>query len=91
VKISSPVGIEESVLFNQVSIFPNPNTGLVNIDLGNLEDVMVRVYTIRGRLIYHKENLSDVIHQLVLDESPGVYIVEISSEGVKQQYKLVKQ
>ena len=87
----SAVGIVETPLFNSVSIFPNPNQGLLNVDLGDLKNVSIKVTSASGQLIYEEENINASIHQFELKETPGVYILEVSSQGEIQQYKLVKK
>ncbi|GAG92037.1 unnamed protein product, partial [marine sediment metagenome] len=85
----SPLGINENSLFSKVSIFPNPNKGLINIDLGSLNNVSIKVQNLSGQLIYYKENINTPIYQFELDASPGIYILELSSVGEKQQFKLI--
>ena len=85
------VGINENILFSSVSIFPNPNTGQINVDLGSLTDVAIKVLNASGQLIYYKENINSPIYQFELDASPGIYILELSATGEKQQFKLIKQ
>ncbi len=88
----STVSIEENTLFNNVSIFPNPNQGQINIDLGSLKDVSLKVFTISGQLIFNKENIRDSIYQFEINDAPaGIYFIEICTQGMKQQYKLVKK
>jgi len=91
ITINSPVSIEENSLFKMISIFPNPNAGLINIDFGNLRDVSITVFSVSGQLIYYKENISDPTYQFELNEVPGIYILELSAQGEKQYYKLVKK
>ena len=87
----SNVGMEENRLFEDVFIYPNPGNGLVNIDLGNLKDVTVKVFDVRGQLVYEKTNIRSKIHPIELKGiDSGVYIIEISTtEGQRQRYKLV--
>ena len=84
------VGIDEINLFSSVSIYPNPNTGLINIDLGSLTDVSIKVLNVSGQLIYYKENINSPIYQFELDAAPGIYILELSAVGEKQQFKIIK-
>lgn len=86
----SYAGIEENDLLNGVTVSPNPSRGLVNIQLGNLKNVTVSVYNVGGQLIYKQENINASIHQLQINEAPGMYFVEVSCEGEEQKYKLVK-
>ena len=85
------VGIEENTLADNVFLYPNPTQGLVNIDLGNLQDVSIKVLNVSGQLVYHEERINNSIHQFELNEPAGIYFVEISSAGGRQQYKLVKE
>lgn len=78
-------------LFNSVSIYPNPNDGLVNIDLGNLKEVSVKIYDVSGRLIYNKKNIKTTIHQIELNEVRGVYFIELSSQGKKRTFELIRK
>jgi hypothetical protein len=84
------VGVEDYIPFNRVSILPNPTQGLVNIQLGNLKDVSVNVYSVSGQLIYEKENINASSHQFELNEAPGIYLVEVGSQGEKRISKLVR-
>jgi len=85
----STVSITENSFFNDASVFPNPNSGLINIELGNYTEVSISVFSVNGQLIYYKEEINASYHQFELDESPGVYIVELSSNDERQQYKLI--
>ena len=89
--LSPVVGTNEINLFSKVSISPNPSNGLINIDLGSLNDVSLKVLNVNGHLIYSKENINSPIYQFELDAAPGIYILELSAKGEKQQFKLVKK
>ncbi|TRX37297.1 T9SS type A sorting domain-containing protein [Flavobacterium sp. ZT3R18] len=81
---------ENSTLFDGASIFPNPNLGIVNIDLKNLKDVTIKVFSVNGQMIYYKENINVLTYQFKLNEPSGLYIIELSSQGQRQYYKLMK-
>jgi len=87
---SDPVSTAEIEKLSRIEIFPNPNQGIVNIELGSFSDVSLKVINLSGRLIYYKENINTPIYQFELDAEPGVYILELSARGEKQQFKLVK-
>ena len=78
-------------LFNSVSIYPNPNDGLINIDMGNLKKVSIKMFDVSGRLIYHKKSIKTTIHQIELNEVPGVYFIELSSQGKKRTFELIRK
>jgi hypothetical protein len=81
----------ESLIFEGVSIYPNPNTGLVNIDLNSLNDVAVNVYDISGNLIYAESNISGGVYQFNLEAAKGMYIIEISAADQTMRSKLIKR
>ena len=88
----SIIGLEENDLFIKVSVFPNPNTGTVNIDLAGLKDVSIQVINTVGQVVYNKANISSGIHQFELKEAPGIYFVELRRvSGETQRYKLMMQ
>jgi hypothetical protein len=98
VKVASPtsactsitsVGINDNILFKGVSIYPNPNQGIVNIDLGTLKDVSIKVINTNGQLIYDKNNINISEFQFKINTSPGVYFVEIEANNEMKKYKLV--
>ena len=81
----------ESLLFEGVSIYPNPNTGLVNIDLNSLKDVNIKVYDISGNLIYAENNISGGLYQFNLEVANGMYIIEINADNQTMRSKLIKR
>lgn len=83
------VGLDGNSLFN-VSIYPNPTNGEVNVNLGNLNDVTISVYTMDGQLVFNMQNINDSNFKFELNETKGIYIIEVSVEGLKKQFKLVK-
>ena len=76
-------------LFNQVIIYPNPNKGIINVDLGNLKKVSIKVYNIAGQLIYKDENINVPTYHFQIVESNGVYFIELNSNNEKQKYKII--
>ena len=86
----STVGIlEETSLFQEVFIFPNPNKGIVNVNLGNLTEATVRVFNTSGKLIYQKMNISESVLQFELKGASGTYFIEINAQEQSQQYPLI--
>ena len=84
-------GIDENNFFNGVSIFPNPNEGVVNIDLGKLKGVSIKVFNICGQLVeiidpYKCENIS-----FDIKGSSGMYFIEVISENKSATFKVIKE
>ncbi|MBL4707032.1 MAG: T9SS type A sorting domain-containing protein, partial [Flavobacteriales bacterium] len=81
--------LEEKSLFQEVSVFPNPTKGTVNVNLGNLKEATVRVFSTSGKLIYQKMNISESVLQFELKGASGTYFIEINSQEQSQQYPLI--
>ncbi|MCH8904427.1 MAG: SBBP repeat-containing protein [Bacteroidetes bacterium] len=86
----SSFSIVKNTFLNRISISPNPSHGPVIIDLGDLREVSIKVYTTTGQLIYQAENIMTSIYRIEITEVQGVYFIEVSSQGEKQHFKLVK-
>ena len=74
---------------NLIKLYPNPNNGIVNIELGSLKNVSINVLTINGQLIFQKENINSGSYQFELKEFAGIYFIEVNSQNEKQKYKLI--
>ena len=86
------IGLETISQFDEVALFPNPTSGVVTIKFGALENKNVRVISITGRIVQVIEDISTASYQLNLsDEAPGVYFIEIESDGFRKQLKLIKE
>ncbi len=86
------LSIDESAIANQIVIYPNPNQGLVNIDLNNLKEVSINVFSICGQLIYHKDVVNTTsTYQFEFNKEAGIYFIEVYSNQGKQTLKLIKE
>ena len=80
---------EESQLFDEIVVYPNPSQGLVHVNLGELQNVNIKVFDIIGSEIFHIANINTSEYDFNLEESAGVYFVEINAANKSQRYKLV--
>lgn len=75
------VDINEFTNDLNISLYPNPSSGIVNISLGDLEatKVKIEVYDIMGRKVYtNPTNINYGEYQLNLEGKPeGMYIVRL--------------
>ncbi len=85
------IGVEEGNLFGGVSVYPNPVDGPVQIELGGLHDVSIRVYDVSGKLYYAADQVNTFVHQFQLQSPSGVYILELVCRGEFWHQKLVKE
>ncbi len=85
------VDIEEYSLPNSISIYPNPTTGEININAGNLKSFDIKVFNEIGQMVYKKQDISSQYYSLNLNTSPGIYMIEISSKEIVKRFKIIKQ
>jgi len=74
----------------EVSVYPNPSVGLVNVDLGALTDTQIKVSNSSGQMIYQEFGISG-IYKFELKGVPGLYFMEVKSESGSQFFKLIKK
>lgn len=78
--------VEKVPVMDVSNIYPNPSTGLTNVDIDLLEstDVLIRVYDISGRLVYSADHgqLAAGLHTLTMsidNAAPGMYICNVNA------------
>ncbi len=76
---------------SNVSIYPNPNKGKVNIDLGNLKNVSIKIFNVSGQLILNNENITSSLYQFEFNEMPGIYFVDINNQSETHRFTLMKK
>ncbi len=88
------VGVTETVVEN-LSIYPNPTTGLLNIsfDAEKQGEMNVKLISVNGQVIFNKE-ISAVTGQYnysfdISDRAKGVYLLSIISNNEKIDRKIV--
>ncbi len=74
-----------------ISIYPNPNKGLITVDLDNLKDVSIVVKNTIGQLVYQTEHINTPAYQFKLQVIPGIYFIEISTNNINKKYKLIME
>lgn len=83
------VGIYDNSLVDQISLYPNPSSGFVYIDLGDLKDVAIQIYSVSGSLVYRAINVESKVYSFELDVEAGIYFVEVQSSDGQRQFQLL--
>ena len=83
------IGLAKNEISNEVYIYPNPSTGDFNIDLGELLDVTIKVYSASGKIVYWEDAVNNPIHKISIDASPGIYFMKISNSDISRTFKLL--
>lgn len=87
--IEDNLGVDD-VISQNFKLFPNPTSDQLNIN-SLKENYDIGVYTIRGQLIYESQKNSGNIILDYSNYSKGVYLLNITSEGRTQTFKVIKQ
>jgi len=94
------VGIASTTLNNQIEVYPNPTTGQLTIDNGQLTIEMVEVYDVYGRKVGGEfpsnvlEGWQPQADGVVVDLTvfpKGVYFIKITTEAGIVTKKVIKQ
>jgi PKD repeat protein len=75
-----------------INVFPNPTSGLLTVDLGDIEEAIVVVRNIHGQLV-SRETVKDTRnHQVQLEGASGLYTVEVmTTDGNSEVFRVVKE
>lgn len=87
---SGTLGVNDFSGDEQISIYPNPTAGFINIKLKNHEIVnLIEVYDITGKLVYFKNILNSVggIRIDMTNLEKTIYILKVNLENNKIIYK----
>ncbi len=75
--------------FSKVLVYPNPSTGVVNVNLGDLT-ADIRIYNTLGAEVYSEKSNSGIV-QIELPNAPGEYFIEVTSNSETASYKIIRQ
>ncbi len=74
---------------NSIILYPNPNNGLFNINLDQVQATLIQISSANGTIIYSNSTNLTGIHQIALNISAGLYFVDVWTKSGTYQMKLV--
>ena len=84
----SNVGIEAVEIVDEVNVYPNPASSVINVSSTNLSKV--DVYNTFGQLIYSQDADSEIVEISTNSWANGLYFVNVETkDGVKSSQKVV--
>lgn len=93
--ISSLVGEKElKPLSHNFSVYPNPSSGTLNIESSiktNLENYIIKVVDVQGKLILEREINNDFKIQMNLMNEPGIYFISITGNSKTEVHRVLIQ
>jgi len=87
------VAVENVELFAEISVFPNPTSEFVNIDIpANYKLMEISMFDVTGKLLKTKANASGLVTLDVNDLATGTYYLQVINPKNKEYktYKLIK-
>lgn len=87
------VGIEQKQLSDEISIYPNPSSDVLNIEFISIkEDLNIEIYSVEGKLI-KTENFNNTSKvRLNLNIRKGIYYLKINEKSdIHRIIKFIKQ
>lgn len=90
-----PVSVMNTIEAGVVKVYPNPTTGILNMQssFSNAENVNVKLTDVTGKVVFTQDLGSLTIDSRSFDISnliDGVYIFEVNTEKGKSIHKIVK-
>lgn len=69
-------------------IYPNPSSGIINIESENTFSSSIKIYNTNGELVFSDDNLN-TNNPIQLNQSPGLYLVVIKANNTITTSKLM--
>jgi len=86
------IGVEDIDLFENVTISPNPSTGIFNIEGVNSPNFTYEVIDLNGRVIKGETKITSSVTSVNLSEvETGIYMIRLKGEGSEKMIRLIKQ
>ncbi len=79
----------DAVNFENVSIFPNPTNGRLQMDLTGLKDVRFELKNSHGQLLNTRELTGGGLESIELNQPSGFYFVTLKTENASNNYKVL--
>jgi hypothetical protein len=91
VNLQDCAGIVETQIF--ANIYPNPTSGLVNIDLSKtLNNAKIQIVDLQGKILYANSEFNGQNLMIDLNSfSNGMYLLQIEQNRQISQFKLIKE
>ncbi len=85
-------GLENSSQIDNLTIYPNPSTGIIKITLPNPsnDEILIKVMNINGQLIFSEKRSSSINEQIDLTKSgKGIYLIKVETPRTTQVERIV--
>jgi hypothetical protein len=89
-----PVKIDENSWNNNISLYPNPGDGMINLTIGELSrDVNIQVTDLSGQIVHEQvlvyKGQNELKEQMDLRHLNGTFILKLNSGDKQGQFKIL--
>jgi PKD repeat protein len=88
--VDCPVGIADIFSKSSFNIYPNPSSGIFNIEINSNQNTIVEVYNLLGEEIISNSFTNSSVIDLS-GKSSGIYIIKVSADGVSKMKRIIMQ
>jgi photosystem II stability/assembly factor-like uncharacterized protein len=85
------VSIEEDLFAQQIKVYPNPNTGLFQLEVPAGTQANYEIHDVVGKIIAKGRVLQAKTQLNITETTPGVYFLHLLTEGERYVKKIVKE
>ena len=93
--VGNTVGINDVAIEMGVTVYPNPNDGLFNVEIANFSgDVQFEVIDLAGKIVYRDvKNVSEgePVNLNIQDVESGIYFLRLENEFDKASIRIMKK
>ncbi|MBI4929553.1 MAG: T9SS type A sorting domain-containing protein [Bacteroidetes bacterium] len=84
-------GISDFKIEDNIKVFPNPTSGLFNVQMSGLESVQMKIYNVYGECIY-QQICTSAHQQIDLSEAnSGIYFLQLKTDNGTAVKKIIKE
>ena len=77
---------------NLISIYPNPNSGIINISSEGVKKASIEIVNMHGQRIYSSKEIDIIKNSIDISSQPkGIYMMRVITNEFENQYKIIFQ
>ena len=88
---SSPIDLSEFEEDVRLMVYPNPSSTLFNIEFEVVDDAVLTVWDMHGKLVSTTAIQKSSKASVVLNESPGIYLLNIETIEGQKIVRIIKE
>lgn len=90
VRVTACTGIGETLSQNQnIFIYPNPSSGIFNVDFGNIENKEIRIVNLTGQVVQSFSTDEQTTTIDITEHAKGIYFVHCTIGNTTHSFKIV--